>query len=64
MNTKDEGSKVLKLFKTNSAFNFLKNNTSWACASEGIIFDKIQGIVFWLLQKFVGGECKQYYSKA
>ena len=43
---KVEGPKVFKLVKTNSAFDFLKNNTSWACSSEGIIFDQIQGIVF------------------
>ena len=39
-------SKVLKLVKTNSALDFLKDNTSSATASDGIIFDKIQGIVF------------------
>ena len=38
--------KVFKLVKTNSALDFLKNNTSSATASEDIIFDKIQGIVF------------------
>ena len=43
---KDMVSKVFKLVKTNSASDFLKNNTSSATASEGIIFDKIQGIVF------------------
>ena len=43
---KDEGEKVFKLVKTNSALDFLKNNTSSATASEDIIFDKIQGIVF------------------
>ena len=38
---KDEGPKVLKVVKTNSALNFLKNNTSSASTSEGVIFDKI-----------------------
>ena len=38
-------SKVFKLVKTNSALDFLKNNTSSATASEDIIFDKIQGRV-------------------
>ena len=38
---KDEVPKVYQLVKTNSALDFLKNNTS-----EGIIFDKIQAIVF------------------
>ena len=41
----DDGPKVFKLVKTNSALDFLKNNTSTS-ASGGIIFDKIQGIVF------------------
>ena len=36
---------IFKLVKTNSALDFLKNNTSSASASEGIIIDKIQGIV-------------------
>ena len=40
---KDEGSKVFKLVKTNSALDLIKNNTSSASASEGIIFGKIQG---------------------
>ena len=43
---KDEGPKVFKLVKTKSALDFLKNNTPSASASEGIIFDKVQGIVF------------------
>ena len=43
---KDEGPKVFKLVKTNSALDFLKKYTSLASASEGIIFDKIQGIMF------------------
>ena len=43
---KDKGRNVFKLVKTNSAFDFLKNNTSLVSASEGIISDKIQGIVF------------------
>ena len=47
---KDEGPKVLKLVKTNSALDFMKNNTSSASTSEGIIFVKIQGILFYLLQ--------------
>ena len=38
-------SKVSKLVKTNSVLDFLKNNNSCAIASEGIIFDKIQGRV-------------------
>ena len=38
-------SKVFKLVKTNSDLDFLKNSTSLATASEGIIFDKIQGRV-------------------
>ena len=42
---KDEMPKVYKLVKTNSALDFLKNNTS-ASTLEGIIFDKIQAIVF------------------
>ena len=37
----DEGPKVLKLVKTNSALDFLKNNTSSASISEGTI-NKIQ----------------------
>ena len=45
-------SKVFKLVKTNSALDILKKNISSATASEGIIFDKIQGIVFQLLQKY------------
>ena len=43
---KDKGPNVFKLVKTNSALDFLKNNTSSASVSEGIISDKIQGIVF------------------
>ena len=43
---KDERLKVFKLGKTNSSFDFLKNNTPSASASEGIIFYKIQGILF------------------
>ena len=45
---KNEGPKVstCKLVETNSALDFLKNNTPMASASEGIIFDKIQGIAF------------------
>ena len=39
-------SKAFKLVKTNSALDFLKNNASSATTSEGIIFDKIQGIMF------------------
>ena len=41
---KGERPKVFKLVKTNSGLNFLKNITS--SASEGIIFDKSEGIVF------------------
>ena len=37
--------KLSKLVTINSALVFLKNNTSLASALEGIIFDKIQGIV-------------------
>ena len=40
---KYEGPKVFKLATTNSVLDFLKNNTSSASTSEGIIFDKIQG---------------------
>ena len=36
---KDKGVKSFKLVKTNSALHFLKNNTSSATASGGIIFD-------------------------
>ena len=43
---KDKGPKVFKLVEANSALDFLKNNTSLAGASDGIIFDKIQAIVF------------------
>ena len=46
---KDTGSKVFKLVKANSALDFLKNSTSLDNASEGIIFDKIHCIVFYLL---------------
>ena len=35
---KDEGAKVLKLVKTNFASDFLKDNTSVASVSGGIIF--------------------------
>ena len=47
----DEGPKVLKLVKTNSALNFLKNNTSSASISEGTI-NKIQDRA-----------CFNYYTK-
>ena len=50
---KDEWPKVFKLTKTNSALNFLKNNTSLVCSSKGIIFDKIQGIVFYQLRELI-----------
>ena len=43
---KDEGPNILKLIITNFVIRCLKNNTSSTSASEGIIFDKIQGIVF------------------
>ena len=43
---KEERLKVFKLVKTNSSFDFLKNNTPSANASEGIIFEKIQDILF------------------
>ena len=43
---KDERLNIFKLVKTNSTLDFLKNNTHSARASEGIIFDKIQGILF------------------
>ena len=43
---KDEGPTVLQLVETNSAFDFRKNNISSTSTSEGIIFDKIQGIEF------------------
>ena len=43
---KDEGPKVFKLVKTNSALDFLKNNAPTASALEGTIFDKIQVMVF------------------
>ena len=42
---KEEGSKV-KLVKTNSAFDFIKNNTFLASASKDIMFGQILGIVF------------------
>ena len=35
---KDEAPKVYELFKTNSALDFLKNNTSSASTLEGNIF--------------------------
>ena len=40
---KDERPNVFKLVKTNFALDFVKHNAS---LSEGIIFDKISGIVF------------------
>ena len=43
---KDKGPNVFKLLKINSVMDFLKDNTSSASASDGIIFDKIRGIVF------------------
>ena len=49
---KDEGPNVFKLVKTNSAMDFLQNNTSSASNSEGdtsqgiIYFDKIHVFVF------------------
>ena len=43
---KDEEQDVFDLVETNSVLDFLKNNTSLARTSEGIIFDKIQGIMF------------------
>ena len=49
---KDEGPKVFKLVKTNSALDLIKNNTSSAGASQDIIFGKIQG-----------GVCFNYYIK-
>ena len=36
---------ALHFSKTNTALHFLKNNNSLASASDGIIFDKIQGRV-------------------
>ena len=36
---------MYKLVKTNSALDFLKNTNSSASTLEGIIVDKIQGIV-------------------
>ena len=42
---KDEGPNVFKLVKTNSALDLLKKHTSLASASEGVIFDRIQGIM-------------------
>ena len=42
----DERPKVFKLVKSNSALDFLKNNTSLASTLQCIIMDKIQGIVF------------------
>ena len=38
---KDEGPKVFKSVKTNSAVDYLKNNTFSANASKDITFDKI-----------------------
>ena len=43
---KDEGHKVFTVVQTISALDFLKNNTPSASTSEGIIFDKIQGVMF------------------
>ena len=43
---KDKGPNLSKLVKTNSALDFLKNNTSSATTSEGIIFEKIHSTVF------------------
>ena len=37
---KHTGLKVLKLVETNPALDFLKNNTTSAITSGGIIFDK------------------------
>ena len=50
---KYEGPKVFKLATTNSVLDFLKNNTSSASTSEGIIFDKIQGRVCFSFMKKV-----------
>ena len=47
----DKGPKVFKLIKTNSALDFRKNSTSWVNTLEGIIFNKMQGIMFQLQQK-------------
>ena len=41
---KDKRPKAFKLVQTNSTLDFLKNNS--ANASEDIIFDKIQGRVY------------------
>ena len=43
---KDEGHKVSTVVQTISTLDFLKNNTPSASASKGIIFDKIQGVMF------------------
>ena len=43
---KVEWSKVFKLVETNSALDFLRNNISWPCASEDIIFQKIKASCF------------------
>ena len=43
---KDKGPNLSKLVKTNSALDLLKNNTSSATTSEGIIFEKIHSTVF------------------
>ena len=43
---KDEGPKVFKLVKTNSALDFLKNNAPTASALEGTIFDKSRSWCF------------------
>ena len=53
---KDDGPKVFKLVKANSALDFIKNNTSLTSASEGIIFDKIHGIVFLTTTKILACE--------
>ena len=53
---KDEGSKVFKLVLKNSALDLLKNDNSLASASEGIIFNKIRGIVF------LNCDINDYYS--
>ena len=50
-NYERQRAKVFKLVKTNYALDFLTNNASSARSSEGIIFDKIQGIVISILQK-------------
>ena len=59
---KDKGPKVFKLVKGNSALDFLKNSTSLDNTSEGIIFDKIHCIVFYLLHKSCCYEPKPNFS--